>query len=74
MPPQTTPPPRQPGWSTRSVHSGDKRPFPHYSLNLPIFQTATYTFNDSQDLSQFMQARMWGPVEGRTESFTISGA
>jgi cystathionine gamma-synthase len=34
---------------------------------LPIFQTATYTFDDTQDLSQFMQARLWGPVEGRTE-------
>jgi len=67
MPPQTTPPPRQPGWSTRSVHSGDKRPFPHYSLNLPIFQTATYTFESTEDLRQFMQARLWGPVEGRTE-------
>ena len=67
MPPQTTPPPRQPGWSTRSVHSGDKRPFPHYSLNLPIFQTATYTFESTEDLRQFMQDRLWGPVEGRTE-------
>ncbi|MGH2619289.1 MAG: trans-sulfuration enzyme family protein, partial [Anaerolineales bacterium] len=67
MHPQTPRPPGQLGWSTRSVHSGDKRPFPHNSLNLPIFQTATYTFNDTEDLRQFMQARLWGPVEGRTE-------
>ena len=64
---QASSPPRQSGWSTRSVHSGDKRPFPNYSLNLPIFQTATYTFENTEDLRQFMQARLWGPVEGRTE-------
>ncbi len=64
---QALPPPRQYGWSTRSVHSADKRPFPHYSLNLPIFQTAAYTFNDTEDLRQFMQARLLGPVDGRTE-------
>ncbi len=64
---QGSSPPRQSGWSTRSGHSGDKRPFPHYSLNLPIFQTATYTFENTQDLRQVMQARLWGPVEGRSE-------
>ena len=63
----STPSKRRPGWSTRSVHGGDQRPFPHYSLNLPIFETATYTFDDTEDLSRFMQARLWGPVEGRTE-------
>ncbi len=67
MQPQTPRPPGRLGWSTRSVHSGDKRPFPHSSLNLPIFQTATYTFTDTEDLRQFMQARLWGPVEGRSE-------
>lgn len=67
MPSPLTPSERQTGWSTRSVHSGDRRPFPHSSLNLPVFQTATYTFADTADLRQFMQARLWGPVEGRTE-------
>ncbi len=67
MPVQPSNSERQPGWSTRSVHAGDQRPFPHHSLNLPIFQTATYTFDDTEDLRQFMQARLWGPVEGRTE-------
>jgi cystathionine gamma-synthase len=36
-------------------------------LTLPIIQTATYTFKDTQDLSDFMNARMWGLQEGRTE-------
>ena len=67
MPAQTAHPARLPGWSTRSVHAGNKRPFPAHALNLPIFQTATYTFDHTDDLRQFMQARLWGPVEGRTE-------
>jgi len=67
MPAHSTLPLRQPGWSTRSVHAGDKRPFPHHALTFPVFHTATYTFDDTADLSQFMQARLWGPVDGRTE-------
>jgi len=67
VPTQTAHPSRLPGWSTRSVHAGNRRPFPAHALNLPIFQTATYTFDHTDDLRQFMQARLWGPVEGRTE-------
>jgi cystathionine gamma-synthase len=36
-------------------------------LTLPIFQTATYTFEDTADLCAFMQARMWGLDGERTE-------
>jgi cystathionine gamma-synthase len=48
-------------------------------LTLPIIQTATYTFKDTKDLSDFMNARMWGLQEGRTEygrygNPTIAGA
>lgn len=55
------------GSSTQSVHAGESRPYPHYALTLPIIQTATYTFKDTQDLSDFMNARMWGLQDGRTE-------
>ncbi len=53
--------------STDVVHAGEKRPFPHHALTLPIFQTATYTFENTADLREFMEGRMWGLVEGRAE-------
>lgn len=52
---------------TDVVHAGDKRPYPHHALALPIFDTATYTFENTADLREFMEARMWGLVEGRAE-------
>ena len=53
--------------STEVVHAGENRPFPHHALTLPIFDTATYTFENTADLRQFMEARMWGLAEGRVE-------
>ena len=53
--------------STEVVHAGENRPFPHHALALPIFDTATYTFENTADLRQFMEARMWGLAEGRVE-------
>lgn len=53
--------------ATDVVHAGDKRPYPHHALALPIFDTATYTFENTADLREFMEARMWGLVEGRAE-------
>jgi cystathionine gamma-synthase len=55
------------GFSTRSVHAGEDRPYPHNSLIAPVVQTATYTFDNTQDLRDFMEARMWGLANGRTE-------
>lgn len=55
------------GASTRAVHAGEARPYPHHSLTVPLIQTATYTFKDTADLCAFMDARMWGLAEGRTE-------
>lgn len=55
------------GASTQAVHGGVKRPFPHHSLTTPVVQTATYTFADTADLCAFMDARLWGAAEGRTE-------
>ena len=53
--------------STDVVHAGNTRPYPHHALALPIFDTATYTFKDTADLREFMEGRMWGLVEGRSE-------
>jgi cystathionine gamma-synthase len=38
------------GESTRSVHAGTRRAYADRALNLPIYQTATYVFRDTQDL------------------------
>jgi cystathionine gamma-synthase len=54
------------GPSTHSVHSG-KKPNPYHSLIEPVVQTATYTFENTADLCNFMEARMWGQAEGRSE-------
>jgi len=53
--------------ATDVVHAGERRPYPHHALALPIFNTATYTFENTADLREFMEARMWGLVEGRAE-------
>lgn len=54
------------GPSTQSVHS-NRQPNPYQSVGEPIVQTATYQFKDTADLCEFMDARMWGKAEGRTE-------
>jgi cystathionine gamma-synthase len=53
--------------ATNVVHAGEARPYAHNALTLPILQTATYTFQNTADLRQFMDARMWGLAEGRVE-------
>ncbi len=55
------------GPSTRAVHGGSKRTYAHHSLTTPIVQTATYTFEDTADLCDFMEARMWGGAKERSE-------
>jgi cystathionine gamma-synthase len=56
----------EPGPSTRSVHFG-RRSNQYHAISDPIVQAATYTFDDTEDLRTFMEYRLWGPVEGRTE-------
>ncbi len=56
-----------PGPGTRSVHGGVTRPLPYHSLTTPVVQTATYTFRDTADLCDFMDARLWGLEGGRAE-------
>ncbi len=56
-----------PGPSTTAVHAGGGRPNAHHALTPPVVQTATYTFENTADLCDFMDARMWGAAKGRTE-------
>jgi cystathionine gamma-synthase len=51
--------PRRPGPSTQSVH-GNRQPNPYNAVAQPVVQTATYAFENTDDLIQFMEARMWG--------------
>jgi cystathionine gamma-synthase len=55
------------GSSTRSVHGGTQRRKAFNSLHTPIVQTATYTFNDTQELIDFMEHKTWGDGDGREE-------
>ncbi|HEX2619030.1 MAG TPA: aminotransferase class I/II-fold pyridoxal phosphate-dependent enzyme [Phototrophicaceae bacterium] len=53
-------PETQAGNSTRAVHGGTRRKKGFHSLNTPIVQTATYTFNNTQDLINYMESKTWG--------------
>lgn len=55
------------GSSTRAVHGGTQRRKAFNSLHTPIVQTATYTFNDTQDLIDFMEHKTWGDGDSREE-------
>lgn len=55
------------GKSTRAVHAGTKRRKAHNSLTTPIYQTATYTFEDTADLCDFMDQKIWGDGIEREE-------
>jgi cystathionine gamma-synthase len=56
------------GDSTRAVHDGVKRTKAHHSLTTPIVQAATYTFENTADLCNFMEAKTWGDgAHGREE-------
>jgi cystathionine gamma-synthase len=55
------------GFSTRAVHAGETRVKPHHALTTPIVQTSTFTFAHTNDLVDFMEARMWGDETDRTE-------
>lgn len=52
---------------TQSVHAGRARSQPQHSLNTPLVQTATYTFQDTTDLVEFMEAKCWGDGVDREE-------
>ncbi len=55
------------GRLTQAVHSGARRKNAVHSLTDPVIHTATYTFEDTNDLKEFMDARLWGLQGDRTE-------
>lgn len=59
--------PRPTGGSTTAVHGGAARQRAHDSLNTPIVQTATYTFDSTAALIDFMEAKTWGDGVKREE-------
>ncbi|MBC6936559.1 MAG: aminotransferase class I/II-fold pyridoxal phosphate-dependent enzyme [Chloroflexi bacterium] len=56
-----------PGSSTRAVHGGARRRKAYGALTMPIVQTATYAFNDTQELIDFMDRKTWGDGSDREE-------
>jgi cystathionine gamma-synthase len=54
------------GPSTLSVHGGRSRN-PYQAVPEPVVQAATYSFENTADLTSFMEARLWGNANGRTE-------
>ncbi|MEO1665310.1 MAG: aminotransferase class I/II-fold pyridoxal phosphate-dependent enzyme [Chloroflexota bacterium] len=62
-----TPVTRERGASTRAVHGGTQRTKAFNALHNPIVQTATYTFEKTQDVIDFMDAKAWGGGEDREE-------
>ncbi len=55
------------GPSTRAVHSGSSRQKPYHALIEPIVQTATYTFDNSSDLREYMEMNKIGLMTDRIE-------
>ena len=45
------------GFSTLAVHGGEHRNKEHQPLTTPIYQTATYTFEDTKSLHNFFQGK-----------------
>jgi cystathionine gamma-synthase len=57
------------GSGTRVIHDGvDRKKKTEHSMTMPIVQSATYTFSDTADLSEFMHGKVWsGTTNGREE-------
>jgi cystathionine gamma-synthase len=51
------------GPSTNCVHA-NRIENPYHAVAQPIVQSATFSFRDSDDLREFMQARVWGDGGG----------
>jgi cystathionine gamma-synthase len=54
------------GTSTQAVH-GHRNRNPYHSVPEPVVQAATYSFENTAELRDFMEARLWGKGNGRTE-------
>lgn len=68
----------QPGNSTQAVHSG-RLENPYHSITEPLVSTATFTFENTQAVNEYMRHKLWGePLErseyGRYGNPTITAA
>ena len=54
---------------TTAVHGNlhTRQSNPNHALVNPIWQTATYTFDNTADLITYQEGKMWGGTGGRTE-------
>ncbi len=55
------------GFSTRAVHAGEARPKPHHAIATPIFHSSTFTFADTADMVDYMEAQSQGKETERLE-------
>jgi len=53
--------------STRVVHAGEERDKPYHSLTALIVQSSTFTFENTADLIEFQENKIWGDTQGRQE-------
>jgi len=53
--------------STAAVHAGERRAKPYHSLIDPIVPTSTFTFDNTADLVEYMEAHQAGHDQGRVE-------
>ncbi|WP_420641796.1 trans-sulfuration enzyme family protein [Candidatus Leptofilum sp.] len=55
--------------STTAVHGhlSSRIPKPSHALTTPIWQTATYTFENTADLIAYQEGKLWGGTNGRVE-------
>ena len=62
------------GSSTRAVHGGERGQRSGDALTVPIYQTSTYVFRDTQELVDFKEGRINKGEYGRYGNPTISAA
>jgi len=55
------------GPSTSAVHSGADQAIPYHSVIDPLVQTSVYSFKDTADMCDFMEAHKLGDTGGRVE-------
>jgi cystathionine gamma-synthase len=51
--------------ATEAIHGGETRPRPGNAITTPIFQTATYVFQDTQELVEYMSHQVEREEYGR---------
>jgi cystathionine gamma-synthase len=61
------------GHSTQSVHAGEERQKAYKALVEPLVTTATYVFDNTQDLIDFKEAQLWGMQGKRAEYARYGG-